>query len=79
MHLYPIVSTILRAGTTTPMRLGERVRLEDDVEGHTAGTEGVVIGFVRNGDRPDALVSFEDGKSAVVPESKLSSVAVEQD
>jgi hypothetical protein len=61
------------------MRLGERVRLEDDVDGHTAGTEGVVIGFFRNGDRPDVIVSFEEGEPAVVPESKLSTVAGEQD
>ena len=69
-------------GTTekrTRMRLGERVRLELEAEGRAAGAEGVVVGFFRNGDRPDAIVSFADGETAVLPQSILAPLGDEAD
>jgi hypothetical protein len=54
------------------MQLGDRVRLEEAFGGQPAGSVGVVVGFFRNGDRPDAIVSFEDGESVVVPVRTLA-------
>ena len=53
------------------MKLGDQVRLEEACAGREAGTEGVVIGFFRNGQHPDALVSFVDGEPAVLPVERL--------
>jgi hypothetical protein len=54
------------------MKLGERVRVTEAFGSLEQGSEGVVIGFVRNGRRPDAIVAFADREATVVPVSKLS-------
>jgi hypothetical protein len=56
------------------MNLGDHVRLEESCGERDAGTVGIVVGFFRNGQHPDALVSFGEGEPAVLPVGVLTVV-----